>query len=246
MRLVIAPLAALLAHGPPAWRAETTMRAPQTPRLSRGSPWVLVSGLDVEGWEETAPPARPSKEGLWEVRRAATGTPPAYTVDGDSLEIGQIADDSDGVPASGRCGRDGVRRGTRGRERGGTQRTARSCSSVRMAAELLLSYVPATPVGSWQVNGASTAATPSRACSPGRSSRHASVTTGELSGSAGCNRVHRLRTRVARARSRSHRRPRRGKACAEPAGVMEQEAAYLTVLSVCRDVTASTAVRSNF
>jgi heat shock protein HslJ len=55
-----------------------------------GVAWVLASGVDVEGWEEVAPSA------TFENGRLAGSTgcnrfTTTYTVDGDALEIGQVA-----------------------------------------------------------------------------------------------------------------------------------------------------------
>lgn len=56
MRLVIAPLAALVVLGAATACGEDEA-SPADPSALEGTPWVLASGVDVEGWEDVAPSA---------------------------------------------------------------------------------------------------------------------------------------------------------------------------------------------
>ena len=62
--------------------------APVDPATLESTPWLLASGIDVEGWEAVAPSA------TFERGRVAGSTGcnrfgGAYTVDGDALELGE-------------------------------------------------------------------------------------------------------------------------------------------------------------
>ena len=89
MKLVIAPLAALLAmtSGLACGEDEGSSGDPST---LEGVPWVLVSGVDVEGWEQAAPSAT-FEDGKVAGSTGCNRFTASYTVDGDALELGQIA-----------------------------------------------------------------------------------------------------------------------------------------------------------
>jgi hypothetical protein len=55
VRLVIAPLSALVVLGAAACGEDEA--SPGDPSALGGTPWVLASGVDVEGWEDVAPSA---------------------------------------------------------------------------------------------------------------------------------------------------------------------------------------------
>lgn len=55
-----------------------------------GAPWVLVSGVDVEGWEEVAPSATFENGSVSGSNGCNRYTGP-YTIDGSSVELGQLA-----------------------------------------------------------------------------------------------------------------------------------------------------------
>src|SRR5262245_31399603 len=55
-----------------------------------GVPWVLAAGLDVQGWEKAPPSATFADETIGGSTGCNRFTAP-FTVDGDSLELGNIA-----------------------------------------------------------------------------------------------------------------------------------------------------------
>ena len=61
MRLVIAPVAALLLLGAAA-ACDGEEEALADPSTLEGIGWVLASGVDVEGWEDVAPSATCARE----------------------------------------------------------------------------------------------------------------------------------------------------------------------------------------
>jgi heat shock protein HslJ len=55
-----------------------------------GTPWVLASGAEVDGWEEFAPTAR-FEGGTASGSTGCNRYTGPYTLDGDTLELGAIA-----------------------------------------------------------------------------------------------------------------------------------------------------------
>jgi heat shock protein HslJ len=55
-----------------------------------GAPWVLASGVDVDGWEDV-PPTIAFEEGAASGSTGCNQWTGSYTIDGDSLELGQLA-----------------------------------------------------------------------------------------------------------------------------------------------------------
>src|SRR5687767_10749075 len=62
-------------------------RAASSPPLE-GTPWVLSSGLDVSGWEQVAPSAT-FADGRMSGSNGCNRYSASYTLDGDTLELGQ-------------------------------------------------------------------------------------------------------------------------------------------------------------
>jgi heat shock protein HslJ len=187
-------------------------------------PWVLSGGLELEGWEAAPPSATFAGETVGGSTGCNRFTGP-YTVDGDSLEIGKIALTQIACepPA------DAV-------ERGYLDALARVARWRLDGADLvlldeddeLLRFRVASPVGEWK---ATTILTGIALTSPvpGSTITATFADDGTLTGSAGCNTY---RTSFTTDRGGIVILPPSAtkKSCDSPAGVMEQEAAYLTAL----------------
>ena len=190
-----------------------------------GVPWVLASGVDVEGWEEVAPSAR-FADGRVAGSTGCNRFTGAYTVDGDALELGQIASTRRAcVPPA-----DAVER-------------AFLAALERVAAwsvegdeltlhdsdhEEVLRFAAATPAGSWQVTAFLQGDSVSSPI-PGTEITAEFAESGALSGSAGCNRYTSSFT-TDRGAIEIAQPAATEMACPEPEGVMEQETAYLAAL----------------
>jgi heat shock protein HslJ len=133
MRLVVLPLSALAGAS-----------------SLEGVPWVLASGLDVEGWEEVAPGAT-FEEGRVAGSTGCNRFTASYRVDGDALEIGEVASTrmACAPPA------DAVERAyLEALGRVATWRSEKGELALLDADETeVLRYRAATPVGSWQATG---------------------------------------------------------------------------------------------
>jgi heat shock protein HslJ len=190
-----------------------------------GVPWVLASGLDVEGWEETAPSAT-FADGTVAGSTGCNRFTASYTVDGDALEIGQIASTRMAcAPPADAVEREYVAalgRVTAWRLENG------DLALVDADRAEVLRYEAATPVGSWQATGirqADAVVSPI----PGTEITASFDEAGTLSGSAGCNSyTATYTTDVGEIEITAPASTM--KACVEPEGVMEQEAAYLLAL----------------
>ena len=190
-----------------------------------GVPWVLASGVDVAGWEEVAPSA------TFEGGRVAGSTgcnryTGSYTIDGDVLELGQIASTRMACLPPG----DAVER-------------EYVAALERVAAwdveddelvlhdgdhEEVLRFAVATPVGTWEATGILQGSAVSSPIA-GTEITASFAESGALTGSAGCNTYTATYTtdrgaiEIAEAAATE-------KHCPEPEGIMEQEAAYLAAL----------------
>ncbi len=191
-----------------------------------GQPWVLASGVAVPEDAAVAPPSATFEGGTVGRSTGCNRYTATYTVDGDSLEIGQIATTRMACPPPA----DAVEMAYVAALGDVSGWHSEDGALVLIGADgaELLSYVPATPVGSWQVTGLLRGdAFTSLLAGTKLTARFGD--DGELSGSAGCNRYTGSYTSGKGAIEIPPPAATR-KACAEPAGVMEQEAAYLTVL----------------
>ena len=226
MRPVVAPIVALLMLATVAGcGGGGEGEAPADPAALEGTPWVLASGLDVEGWETVAPSA------TFEGGRVAGSTGcnrfnGSYTVDGDALELGQLAMTQRAClpPAD-------------GAEREYTAALGRVAAWQSEDGELVLldaddeevlRYRAATPIGTWQAN-AILQGDAVVSLLAGTEVTASFDEGGRLSGSAGCNNYTATYTTDRSAIEIAEPRATK-KACTEPAGVMEQEAAYLAAL----------------
>ena len=190
-----------------------------------GVPWVLSSGLDVEGWEAVRPSATFSDDTVGGSTGCNRFTAP-YSAGSDTMEIGVVASTQMAcVPPA-----DTV-------ERAYVDALGRVAEWRQEDTELvlldddgseLLRFAEATPVGDWEVAAFLHGDAVSSPL-PGTELTASFAADGTLTGSGGCN-TYRTRSRPIGATSRSILRRRTRKACAEPEGVMEQEAAYLAAL----------------
>ena len=68
-----------------------------------GTPWVLASGVEVDGWEEFAPTVR-FEGGTVSGSTGCNRFTGPYSLDGDTLELGADRLDADGVRTARRRG----------------------------------------------------------------------------------------------------------------------------------------------
>lgn len=221
MRLAVAPLAVVLALAGCGGEDESGADA----SLLEGVPWVLASGVDVEGWEAVAPSA--SFEGG--TMAGSTGcnryTAP-YTVDGDGLDLGEIASTQ---MACGPPGDEVERAFGDALGRVASWRLEDEELALLDAGEAeVLRFRAATPAGSWAATGF---LRDDAVSSPlAGTNVSASFDEGEqLSGSAGCN-TYRATYSIDGGAIEIGQPSSTKKLCPEPEGVMEQEAAYLAAL----------------
>jgi heat shock protein HslJ len=190
-----------------------------------GVPWLLSSGLDVDGWDAT-PPSATFADGTVGGSTGCNRFTASYTVDSDALEIGPVASTRIAClsPA------DAVERAYLA----ALTRVARWRSDDTELVLLdddgaeLLRYRGATPVGDWEATAfLSGNALSSPLLGTKITARFAD--DGTLTGSAGCNTY---RTTYTTDRGGIEISPPSAtrKTCAGPEGVMEQEAAYLAAL----------------
>jgi heat shock protein HslJ len=190
-----------------------------------GVPWVLSAGLDVDGWETVAPSAEFAGGTVGGSTGCNRYTGP-FTVDGDSLEIGNIASTQMACqpPA------DAVERAYVAALGQVREWRSEDDELVLLADDgsELLRYRVATPEGSWEATAIQTG---TALASPllGTEITARFGEDGALTGSAGCNTYRTTYTtdgggiEIAPPASTK-------KACAEPGGVMAQESAYLAGL----------------
>jgi heat shock protein HslJ len=197
------------------------------PSSIEGVPWVLVEGIDVEGWEEVAPSImfEGGRVAGWTGCNRFTGS---YSIDGDELELGQLAltQMTCGPPG------DAVERAYLAalQQVAGWRSEDDELTLLDADDEEVLRYRAATPVGSWQA----TAFLTGNAVSSPISGTRITATfaeDGSLSGSAGCNTYTATYTYTTDQGGIEITQPAATKkTCAEPAGIMEQEADYLAAL----------------
>lgn len=195
------------------------------PSTLEGVPWVLASGVDVEGWEAVAPSAT-FEDGRVSGSTGCNRFTGSYTLDGDALVMGQIASTRMACPPPG----DEVEREyLAALERAAVWRSEEMELALLDADETeVLRYRAATPLGSWQATGILQA---DAVASPVAGTEITATFSedGTLSGSAGCNTYNASYTTDRGGIEISQPAATR-KACSEPAGIMEQEAAYLAAL----------------
>lgn len=213
---VVAALIAVLAAGCGGDEEEASGAALE------GAPWIVVGGLEVPGWEKTAPSA------LFDGARVTgstgcNGYGGPYTVDGSALELGEIAMTLIGCPPP--VG-DVEREFLAALERVAAWRSDGDELVLADADdEELLRFAVASPVGSWQVIDSGGLEN----LIPGVQLTATFTEDGELRGGAGCNTYRATYTTEGGAIEISTPAATR-KFCAEPDGVMEQESRYLQAL----------------
>ena len=196
------------------------------PASFESQPWVLVSGVDLPADVAVSAPSATFDGGTVSGSTGCNRYTTSYTVDGDSLEIGQIASTRIACPPPA----DAIE--TAYVEALGQASAWRTEDDelVLLGADddELLRYQGATPVGSWQVTGLLRGdASTSPLAGTELTARFDE--DGALSGSAGCNRfIASYTSDKGTIEITSPSATRR--ACATPAGVMEQETAYLALL----------------
>jgi heat shock protein HslJ len=224
VRLVIAPLAALVVLGAATACGEDEA-SPADPSALEGTPWVLASGVDVEGWEDVAPSAT-FAEGMVSGSTGCNRFRGSYSIAGDTLELREVAMTAMACPPPA----DVVER-----EYGAALESVRAWRVEEDELVLLdgdgaelLRFRAATPVGSWQA----TAVLRDDAVASliaGTELTASFAEDGSLSGSAGCN-TYRTSYTTRKGRIEIDPPAATKKACAEPEGIMEQENAFLAVL----------------
>ena len=192
-----------------------------------GVPWLLSSGLDVDGWEEAPPSATFTVDTVAGFAGCNRFTAP-YTVDGGTVEIGQVAVTRMACPPPA----DSVERAYLAAlaDVAGWRLNDGETQLVLLAdgGDDLLTYDLATPVGDWEATSFLTSNAVSSLL-PGTTIT-ASFSEGEtLTGSAGCN-TYRSNFETNRGSIEIGSPSATEKACSTPAGVMEQEAAYLAAI----------------
>ena len=194
--------------------------------MLRGQPLVLVSGIDLP---QDVAVARPSATFENETVAGSTGCnrfTAGFTIDGASLGIGEIATTRMAcAPPADAIERDYL--AALGKVAG--WRTEDDAIVLVDADEAeLLRYERATPVGSWQVTGLLSG---DAFTSPLAGTKLTATFEdgGHLGGSSGCN-TYTAEFTTDKGAIQIAAVAGTEKACAEPAGVMEQEATYLALL----------------
>lgn len=190
-----------------------------------GVPWTLAGGLTIDGWESVAPSAT-FAGGRVSGSSGCNRYAGSYTAEGDRLELGPVAGTRMACPPPA----DAV-------ERQFLARLERVAGWRLDGEELvlrddeggeLLRFRESSPLGEWEVTAIRT---PSAVESViGRTRLTARLSDdGELTGSAGCNTYESSFT-AERGTIEIGSPVATKKACAEPAGIMAQEAAFLDAL----------------
>ncbi len=191
-----------------------------------GRPWVLASGIPFPQDVAIVRPSATFEGGTVSGSTGCNRYTGPYTVDGDSLELGQIASTMMACPPPA----DAIERAYVAAL--GKVAEWRSDGDDLVLVDSdgadLLRYAAATPVGSWQVTGLRRGdASTSPLAGTDLTARFGA--DGSLSGSAGCNTYKSSYTTEKHTIEIAAPAATR-KACADPAGVMEQESAYLALL----------------
>ena len=188
-----------------------------------GVPWVVSSGVDLAGTD-----AVPSATFTDDTVGGSTGCnrfTASYTVDGDAMEIGEIASTRMACPPPA----DAI-------ERAYLAALGRVAAWHLDGSELvladddneLLRYEEASPVGDWEVT-AFLSGDAVTSPLPGTTITAKFADDGTLTGSSGCN-TYQTAFSLGKGSIEIEPPAATEMACAKPEGVMEQEAAYLAAL----------------
>lgn len=188
-------------------------------------PWVLSSGVDVEGWEDTGPSAT-FEDGRVSGSSGCNQFGAEYTLDGDSLQLGTITSTLMACPPPA----DEVERAYLSSLEQVRSWRLDNAELVLVDAEdeELLRYREASLVGDWEVT-AFYAGDAVQSPIPGTTITASFAEDGTLSGSGGCNTYNATYT-TENGRTTITEPASTLAACPEPEGVMDQEAAYLAAL----------------
>jgi heat shock protein HslJ len=193
-----------------------------------GKPWVLTSGVSLPQGDTVATPSASFKSGTVGGSTGCNRYTAGYTVDGDSLHIGQVATTRMAcVPPADAIEREYL--AALGKVTGWALEDGTLVLVGDDGGELLR-FEAASPVGSWEATGVlSGDAFVSLVAGTKITARFGA--DGALGGSAGCNTYTSSYTTDGGGIEITPPAATR-KTCASPAGVMEQETAYLAVLPV--------------
>ena len=195
------------------------------PSSLEGVPWVLASGVDVDGWEAVAP-SLTFEDGQASGSSGCNQLTGSYTVDGSSLEVAGIAMTAMGCPPPA----DEVERTYMDTLQQTASWRSEGDELVLLDADggELLRYRSASPEGSWVATGV-LQGDAFTSILIGSEITATFDEEGALTGSAGCNTYNAAYTTDGS--SIEIDAPSSTKmACSEPEGVMDQEAAYLAAL----------------
>ena len=189
-----------------------------------GVPWVVSSGVDLAGGD-----AVPSANFTDDTIGGSTGCnrfTAKYTVDGDAMDIGEIASTRMACPPP----VDAVERAYLA-ALGRVTAWHLDGSDLVLADDdhtELLRYVEASPIGEWEVT-AFLSGDAVTSPLPGTTLTAKFADDGTLTGSSGCN-TYQTAFSLGRGSIEIEPPAATQMACAEPKGVMDQEAAYLAAL----------------
>ncbi len=191
------------------------------PRLD-GVSWILTGGVDVEGWE-TATPSIAFDGARLGGFTGCNSYGADYTLDGSSLALGEVSMTLIGCPSP---AADVERAFLAALERVAAWRIDDELVLLSADDAEPLRFEPATPVGSWHVVDSGGLEN----LIPGVRMTATFTEGGDVRGGAGCNTYRATYTTDGGAIEISPPAATR-KHCAEPEGVMEQEAAFLAALA---------------
>jgi heat shock protein HslJ len=199
------------------------------PSALQGVSWVHTSGVEVEGWE-AAPPSLTFEEERVAGFSGCNRFGGTFTAGDGTLEIAELSVTQMGCPSPAdeveRAFLDAFERVARWRLDGDELVLADG------EDEEVLRFAPGTPVGSWAATGFVREGV-FQTLLPGAEITLELGEDGDVSGSAGCN-TYTATYEVDAASIEISPPGATRRSCAEPAGVMEQERAYLDALTTAK------------
>jgi heat shock protein HslJ len=194
------------------------------PAALESVPWIVSSGLDVDGWEAFAPSIR-FEGGRYDGSSGCNRYGGSYTVDGETIELGDTGATLIACPPP---AGDVERAYFDALDRVARWSVDDELVLLDVDENEVLRYVAATPEGSWEVTSFATATAVSSPIA-GTELTASFEEDGTLSGFAGCNTYMTTYSTDGEAIEIAPAATTR-KACPEPDGVMQQEAAYVAAL----------------